>query len=104
MEADGRVAVDLAALNAHVDALVRAGRMAQAQAQAERGAELRARQGARACSGPCLIRTRLSSSSVPCRSLEECSRATVYVELRGACGDKACCWCSSRHAGRITDS
>ncbi len=46
MEADARVAVDLEALCAHVDALARCGRMADAAAQAERAAAICQRQGA----------------------------------------------------------
>lgn len=46
MEADARVAVDQPALGAVVDALARAGRMAEAAAQTQRAAELCHRQGA----------------------------------------------------------
>ena len=46
MEADARVAVDLAALNAVVDALARCGRMGDAEAQLDRAMQLCGRQGA----------------------------------------------------------
>lgn len=45
METDARVAVDLAALNAVVDALARCGRMDSAEMQLERATELCRRKG-----------------------------------------------------------
>ncbi len=46
MEADARVAVDVAALNAVVDALARCGRMGDAEKQLDRAMQLCERQGA----------------------------------------------------------
>ncbi len=86
MEADARVAVDLAALNAVVDALARCGRMGDAEDQLERATELCRRRGA--VLAPALCATPLTAPQVlGCSCMEGPFRANMDHIIQGRHGD-----------------